>query len=104
MCGPCRCRLPEEFLYKEAAELFKKPMVSEAKDMKVWAAAFAAARMRLRCSVLCCLQLVWKDADEKGIMQFLVTEKGFNAERVSPVTIPRAAGCWNVRLSGRVCK
>lgn len=51
---------PEEFLYREAAALFKNPDVTDATDMKV----------------------TWTSPDEDGLLQFLCEEKGFSRERV----------------------
>jgi len=50
----------DEFLYKEAAQLFKTPDVTNPDDV----------------------ELVWKDCDEEGLIQFLCHEKGFSVERV----------------------
>lgn len=52
---------PDDFLYSEAAELFKAPDVINDPEK---------------------LQLVWGEPDEEGILQFLVDEKGFNRELV----------------------
>jgi len=51
---------PEDFMYKEAAELFKQPEVADVSS----------------------LELKWTAPDEEGLMKFLVEEKGFNPERV----------------------
>ncbi|KAJ4479951.1 flap endonuclease 1 [Lentinula aciculospora] len=52
--------MPEEWPWEEAKELFMKPDVTPADD----------------------LELEWKNPDVDGLIQFLVTEKGFNEERV----------------------
>lgn len=52
-------KIPEDFLYKEAHQLFVNPDVSN-EDIK----------------------LDWKDPDEEGVVQFLCNEKGFNVDRV----------------------
>lgn len=53
-------RVDDNFLYREAAALFKNPEVLPADAIK----------------------LEWRDPDEEGIIQFLVSEKGFNLDRV----------------------
>ncbi|KAF5392331.1 hypothetical protein D9757_001363 [Collybiopsis confluens] len=52
--------MPEDWPWEEAKELFLKPDVTPAGD----------------------LDLEWKNPDMDGLVQFLVTEKGFNEERV----------------------
>ena len=52
--------VPEDWVYKEARQLFLEPDVSEAKDV----------------------ELKWKDPDEEGIVKFMAEEKGFNEERI----------------------
>ncbi|KAJ3109091.1 Glucose-repressible alcohol dehydrogenase transcriptional effector [Phlyctochytrium planicorne] len=52
--------VPEDWAYKEARELFLKPEVHDPETV----------------------DLVWQDADEEGIVEFLVGEKNFNEERV----------------------
>ncbi|KAJ3997851.1 flap endonuclease 1 [Lentinula boryana] len=52
--------MPEEWPWEEAKELFMKPNVTPADE----------------------LELEWKNPDVDGLIQFLVTEKGFNEERV----------------------
>ena len=51
----------EDFRPEESAALFKQPEVLAADVIP---------------------KLEWKDPDEAGLIQFLVTEKGFNLERV----------------------
>jgi flap endonuclease-1 len=53
-------KIPEDFMYKEAADLFRKPLVTDPAELK----------------------LNWVQPDEEGLIQFLVNEKGFNLERV----------------------
>jgi len=53
-------KLPENFLYSEARELFVKPDVMPCKDLK----------------------LDWKDPDDNGVIQYMVTEKNFNEDRI----------------------
>lgn len=53
-------KVPENFLYQEARQLFIKPDVVNVDDVK----------------------LEWKDADEEGVINYLVTEKNFSEERV----------------------
>ncbi|KAJ3734159.1 flap endonuclease 1 [Lentinula guzmanii] len=52
--------MPEEWPWEEAKELFMKPNVTPADE----------------------LELEWKNPDVDGLIQFLVTEKGFNEDRV----------------------
>lgn len=59
-CCAFSFRVPEEFLPAEAAALFRDPEVTPCDQ----------------------LNLVWKDPDEAGLLQFLVQEKGFSLERV----------------------
>lgn len=67
-------------MFKEAAALFRAPLVIDPKDIKVGC-------LQIRSCLLTSFdyQLEWKAADEKGIMEYLVNEKGFNPERVRPV-------------------
>ncbi|KAG1735196.1 PIN domain-like protein [Suillus lakei] len=53
-------QVPEEWPWEEAKKLFQKPDVVPASEV----------------------ELEWKDPDIDGLVQFLVTEKGFNEERV----------------------
>lgn len=55
-----RYKVPENFLYKEATQLFVKPEVTNPDD----------------------IQLVWKKPDEEGLIQFMVNEKGFEESRI----------------------
>jgi len=57
---PAKHAISPEFQFKEAAQLFRTPDCTPPDDVK----------------------LEWKPADEEGIIQFLVTEKGFNKERI----------------------
>ncbi|KAG9130283.1 hypothetical protein Leryth_004277 [Lithospermum erythrorhizon] len=57
-----RYQIPENWPYQEARRLFKEPDVLT-DDEK--------------------LDLKWSSPDEEGLMQFLVTENGFNSERIS---------------------
>ncbi|KIK62353.1 hypothetical protein GYMLUDRAFT_164624 [Collybiopsis luxurians FD-317 M1] len=52
--------MPEDWPWEEAKELFLKPGVTPADEV----------------------ELEWKNPDVDGLVQFLVTEKGFNEERV----------------------
>ncbi|VDK50238.1 unnamed protein product [Gongylonema pulchrum] len=52
--------IPENWKFKEARRLFLEPEVMDCED----------------------LQLVWKDPDIEGIVQFLCGEKSFNEDRV----------------------
>ncbi|KAG2106556.1 PIN domain-like protein [Suillus discolor] len=53
-------QVPEDWPWEEAKKLFEKPDVVPASEV----------------------ELEWKDPDIDGLVQFLVTEKGFNEERV----------------------
>ncbi len=50
----------DEFLYKEAADLFKNPEVTDAST----------------------LSITWSNPDEEGLLEFLCDQKGFNRDRV----------------------
>jgi len=52
--------MPEDWPWEEAKELFLKPDVTPADEV----------------------ELEWQNPDVDGLIQFLVTEKGFNEERV----------------------
>ncbi|KAJ7578011.1 flap endonuclease 1 [Mycena floridula] len=52
--------IPEEWPWEDAKRVFQKPDVTPADD----------------------IELEWKNPDVDGLVQFLVTEKGFNEERV----------------------
>jgi len=78
-------RIPEDFLFKESAALFKNPEVSDVKEMKVRCAVSELPLLMVLCFIC---QLVWKDADEQGVIDFLVKEKGFNLEKVSVIDLP----------------
>jgi len=57
---PAKHQISPDFQFKEAAVLFKTPDCTPPDEVK----------------------MEWKPADEEGIIQFLVTEKGFNKERI----------------------
>lgn len=52
--------IPENWMYKEARELFLKPTVTDPET----------------------IELKWSEPDEEGIVQFMCKEKGFNEERM----------------------
>ena len=52
--------VPENFMYKEARQLFKEPEVIDTNN----------------------LELKWSKPNEEGVIEFLVKEKSFNEERV----------------------
>lgn len=52
--------VPENWMFKEARQLFLKPDVKDAEDV----------------------ELKWKDPDIEGVVKFMVEEKGFNEERI----------------------
>ncbi|CAM0141632.1 Elongation of fatty acids protein 2 [Umbelopsis sp. WA50703] len=55
-----RENVPKDWKYDEARELFRKPEVADCTD----------------------IELKWEEPDMEALVQFLVTEKGFNEERV----------------------
>lgn len=61
---PAKYGIPEPFPYKEARELFKQPSVLKVEEVP---------------------QLKWGQADEQGIVDFLVGEKSFSEDRVRKV-------------------
>lgn len=52
--------IPEDWKYKEARELFKNPDVADPEKV----------------------ELKWGEVDEEGLIEFLVTQKGFSEERI----------------------
>jgi len=58
---PGKATAPENWKHKEAADFFKKPDIQQPADMKA---------------------LVWKEPDEKGVLEFMCTQKGFNTDRI----------------------
>jgi flap endonuclease-1 len=52
--------IPEDWLYKEARRLFQEPDVTDPET----------------------LDLKWTDPDEEGLVEFMVTQKSFNEERI----------------------
>ncbi|GHP07756.1 elongation of fatty acids protein 2 [Pycnococcus provasolii] len=58
---PAKYPVPENWDYEQARKLFKEPEVVTAET---------------------CPEFKWTPADTEGVMQFLVTEKNFNADRV----------------------
>ncbi|GIY53966.1 flap endonuclease 1 [Caerostris darwini] len=53
-------KIPEDWLYKEARELFKNPEVADSASV----------------------ELKWTDPDEEGLIKFLCGDKGFSEDRV----------------------
>ncbi|XP_015919660.1 flap endonuclease 1 isoform X2 [Parasteatoda tepidariorum] len=53
-------KIPEDWYYKEARELFKKPEVTDGENV----------------------ELKWNDPDEEGLIKFLCGEKNFSEDRV----------------------
>ncbi|BFZ13503.1 hypothetical protein BsWGS_16542 [Bradybaena similaris] len=52
--------IPEDWMYKEARRLFQEPEVTDPET----------------------LDLKWTDPDEEGLVEFMVTQKSFNEERI----------------------
>lgn len=61
LSGQKRFTIPDDFMYEQARKLFKQPDVTPSKDMEA---------------------LKWSDPDRDGIIEYMVTEKGFNMERI----------------------
>ncbi|KAD3068766.1 hypothetical protein E3N88_36646 [Mikania micrantha] len=57
-----RYQIPDDWPYQEARRLFKEPLVCDDDDQ---------------------LQIKWTPPDEEGLLNFLVTENGFNSDRVT---------------------
>ncbi|XP_076937774.1 flap endonuclease 1-like, partial [Bidens hawaiensis] len=57
-----RYQIPEDWPYQEARRLFKEPLVCDDDEQ---------------------LQIKWTAPDEEGLINFLVTENGFNSDRVT---------------------
>ncbi len=72
-------KIPENWPFEQARILFKSPEVSEAST----------------------LDLKWKEPDEQGIVDFLVTEKQFNEERVRKA-VQKFSKCRNTATQGRL--
>ncbi|KAK7483043.1 hypothetical protein BaRGS_00025706 [Batillaria attramentaria] len=52
--------VPEDWMYQEARRLFQEPEVTDPEE----------------------LELKWSDPDEEGLVEFMVTQKSFNEERI----------------------
>ncbi len=63
--------VPEEWPWEEAKKVFEKPDVTPADDIEVRSCLCSW------CTKLMFDQLEWKNPDVDGLVQFLVTEKGF---------------------------
>ncbi|KAH7885537.1 PIN domain-like protein [Phlebopus sp. FC_14] len=73
-------QVPEEWPWEEAKKIFEKPDVLPASEVEVCLLLhFTGSRVGILNGHP---QLEWKDPDVEGLVQFLVTEKGFNEERV----------------------
>ncbi|KAI3741672.1 hypothetical protein L1987_59346 [Smallanthus sonchifolius] len=57
-----RYQIPDDWPYQEARRLFKEPLVCDDDEQ---------------------LQIKWSAPDEEGLLNFLVTENGFNSDRVT---------------------
>lgn len=68
--------IPDDWPWQEARELFKHPDVTPATEVDV------SHPPRPLASQLTCPQFKWEAPDVDGLIQFLVTEKGFNEDRV----------------------
>ncbi|KZT73878.1 PIN domain-like protein [Daedalea quercina L-15889] len=71
--------IPEEWPWEEAKKFFEHPDVTPAKDIEV----------------------EWKNPDVDGLVQFLVTEKGFNEDRVRKGA-EKLSKFLNVKQQGRL--
>ncbi|KAK9064279.1 hypothetical protein SSX86_015659 [Deinandra increscens subsp. villosa] len=62
-----RYHIPDDWPYQEARRLFKEPLVCVDDEQ---------------------LQIKWSAPDEEGLLNFLVTENGFNSDRVTKAKLP----------------
>lgn len=76
--------MPEDFLFKESAELFRQPEITDPTTIKVKSPLLPIIVLSLisQFDLADTVQLEWKDPDEEGLLKFLVEEKGFNQDRV----------------------
>ena len=77
---PDKYKIPEDFPYKEARELFKSPDVLKHSDIP---------------------PLKWRTPDEEGLMEFLVKEKNFDGKRVKSA-LTRIAAAKSKSTQGRL--
>ncbi|EPS63593.1 hypothetical protein M569_11187, partial [Genlisea aurea] len=75
-----RYQIPEDWPYEEARRLFKEPSVSTDSDQP---------------------ELKWSPPDEEGLIQFLVSENGFNNERITKA-IEKIKAAKNKSSQGRL--
>lgn len=77
---PTKYKIPQDFPYKEARELFKSPDVLKQSDIP---------------------PLKWRTPDEEGLMEFLVKEKHFDGKRVKSA-LTRIAAAKSKSTQGRL--
>ncbi|KAI8100357.1 hypothetical protein M9435_006841 [Picochlorum sp. BPE23] len=77
---PNKYKIPQDFPYKEARELFKSPDVLKQSDIP---------------------PLKWRTPDEEGLMEFLVKEKHFDGKRVKSA-LTRIAAAKSKSTQGRL--
>ncbi len=70
---PKKYKVPEDWPYEQARELFKNPSVKDPADVDVRYSTLGL----LEPSHSLGKQLKWRDPDEEGIVEFLVKEKQF---------------------------
>lgn len=75
-----RYQIPEDWPYQEARKLFKEPLVSDESQQP---------------------ELKWAAPDEEGLIKFLVTENGFNQDRITKA-IEKIKAAKNKSAQGRL--
>lgn len=68
-------QIPENWPWEEAKKFFLKPDVTPADEVEVHLQRLF--RGNDDCDLLMFVQIEWKNPDVDGLVQFLVTEKGF---------------------------
>jgi flap endonuclease-1 len=64
--------IPDEWHWEDAKKIFELPDVLPADEIEVWAINYVYSSLNT-----ITFQLEWKNPDVEGLVQFLVTEKGF---------------------------
>jgi len=77
---PAKYKIPQDFPYNEARELFRSPSVLKQDDLP---------------------PLKWRPPDEEALMEFLVKEKNFDAKRVKSA-LTRIASAKSKSTQGRL--